>query len=194
MLRRVEDRGAHEMAHRVRALCSQVFRYGISCGVCSRDPSADFRRVLTPAKIGNMPVIPVEELPELLRAIGACEEAPACRDRQTRLALQLMALTFVRTKELRKGLWSQVNWDERTWTPAVEEMKMRRPHTVPLSRQAVATLEELRDLTGWSRYLFPRRRHKGHHVREYGSLCPLCFRLSRTACAGMASAVSRQRF
>ena len=108
-----------------------------------------------------MPVIPIEELPELLRAIDTSEEAPACRNRQTRLAMQLLALTFLRTKELRKGLWSQVNWTERTWTPAVEEMKMKRSHTVPLSRQAITALEELHDLTGSSKYLFPGEGVKG---------------------------------
>jgi integrase len=161
VLRKIEGRGAHEMAHRIRALCGQIFRYGIACGVCSRDPSADLRGALTPVKSAHMPVIPVEELPGLLRAIDACEEAPACRDRQTRLALQFIALTFVRTSELRKALWSQVDWQEKLWTPAVEVMKMRRPHIVPLSPQAVAILEELRELTGGSMYLFPGEGCKG---------------------------------
>ncbi len=160
-LRKIEARGAHEMAHRVRALCGQVFRYGISCGVCKRDPSADLRGALTPVNPSHMPVIPIEELPQLLIAMDACEEAPACRDRLTRLGLQLMALTALRTKELRKGLWSQVNWDERTWTPEIEEMKMRRAHIVPLSRQAIAALEELRDLTGRSQFMFPGEGKKG---------------------------------
>jgi integrase len=160
-LRKIESRGAHEMAHRVRALCGQIFRYGISCGVCKRDPAADLRGALRPVKPVHMPTIPLEELPELLRAIDACEEAPASRDRLTKLGLQLMALTALRTKELRKGLWSQVNWDECTWMPEIEEMKMRRPHTVPLSRQAIAMLEELHDLTGRSRFMFPGEGKKG---------------------------------
>ena len=70
VLRKIESRGAHEMAHRVRALCGQIFRYGIACGVCSRDPSADLRGALTPVKSTHMPVIPVEELPDLLRGDG----------------------------------------------------------------------------------------------------------------------------
>jgi integrase len=161
VLRKIENRGAHEMAHRVRALCGQIFRYGIACGVCSRDSSADLQGALTPVRSTHMPVIPVEELPDLLRAIDACEEAPACRNRQTRLALQFIALTFVRTSELRKALWSQVDWEEKLWTPAVEVMKMRRPHIVPLSQQALAVLEELRELTGESMYLFPGEGRKG---------------------------------
>ena len=160
-LRKIEARGAHEMSARVRALCSQVFRYGIACGVCSRDAAADLRGALTPARSGNMPTIPLEELPELLQAIDACEEAPACRNRQTRIATQLLALTLVRTSELRKALWSQVDWEGRVWTPSVETMKMKRPHIVPLAPQAVALLKELREFTGNSKYLFPGEGRKG---------------------------------
>ncbi len=161
VLRKIEARGAHEMAHRVRALCGQIFRYGIACGVCSRDPAADLRGALVPVKSSHMPTIPLEELPDLLSGIDACEEAPACRDRQTRLALKLITLTFVRTSELRKALWSQVHWQEKLWTPAVEVMKMRRPHIVPLAPQAIAVLEELREITGSSKYLFPGEGKKG---------------------------------
>jgi integrase len=117
-LRKIEARGAHEMASRIRALRSQVFRYGIACGVCQRDAAADLRGALTPPPSKkNMPVIRIGELPALLLAIDAYEEVPACRDRQTRLALQLIALTFVRTGELRKGLWSQLSWTDKIWTP-----------------------------------------------------------------------------
>jgi integrase len=160
-LRKIEARGAHEMASRIRALCSQIFRYGIACGVCSRDAAADLRGALTPPTSSNMPVIPLEELPQLLILINDCEDAPHCRDRQTRLALQLIALTFVRTGELRKAMWSQVNWEEKTWTPAVETMKMRRPHIVPLAPQALALLEELKEFTGAGKFLFPGEGKKG---------------------------------
>ncbi len=161
VLRKIEARGAHEMAARVRALCSQVFRYGISCGMCSRDAAADLRGALTPPRSAHMPVIPPEEFPALLQAIDASEEAPYCRDRQTRLALQLIVLTFVRTGELRKALWSQIDWEEKVWTPAVEVMKMRRPHIVPLAPQAITILQELREITGSSKFLFPGEGRKG---------------------------------
>ena len=160
-LRKVEANGALEVATRARTLCSQIFRYGIACGVCSRDAAADLKGALTPPQNGNMPCIPVEEFPALLRAIDACEEAPACRDRQTRIGTQLLALTFTRTVELRKALWTQIDWTERLWTPAIEVMKMRRPHFVPLAPQALALLEELREFTGGSPYLFPGEGKKG---------------------------------
>ncbi|MGB8868622.1 MAG: integrase arm-type DNA-binding domain-containing protein [Rhodomicrobium sp.] len=161
VLRKIEDRSAHETAGRVRTLCSQVFRYGISCGMCSRDAAADLRGALTPPKSSHMPVIPLEELPALLQAIDQSEEAPACRDRQTRLAMQFLALTFVRTGELRKALWSQVSWEDGIWMPAIETMKTRRPHIVPLAPQAVAALEELYEITGSGRCMFPGEGKKG---------------------------------
>lgn len=66
VFRRIEARGAHEMAHRIRALCEQIFR-GVACGVCARDPAADLRRALAPVISSQMPTIPLEELPDLLR-------------------------------------------------------------------------------------------------------------------------------
>jgi integrase len=129
--------------------------------VCKRDAAADLRGALTQPRSGNMPTIPIDELPALLGAIDACEEAPACRNRQTRLATQLLALTLVRTSELRKGLWLQVDWEGRTWTPAIETMKMRRPDIVPLAPQAIAALGELREITGNSRFMFPGEGRKG---------------------------------
>jgi integrase len=160
-LRKIEARGAHEMATRLLRLCSQIFRFAIACGVCTRDAAADLRGALTRSAPSNVPVIPIEEYPQLLRLMDASEEAPYCRDRQTRIALQLIALTFVRTGELRKALWSQVDWSERIWMPAIETMKMRRPHMVPLAPQAITLLEELREFTGSSRFLFPGEGKKG---------------------------------
>jgi len=161
VLRKIEARDAHEMAHRVRALCGQIFRYAISCGICSRDAAADLRGALTPPASSHMPAIPIEEFPQLLLAIDTCEEAPACRNRQTRLGLQLIALTALRTKELRKGLWDQISWTDRLWNLELEVMKSRRPHIVPLAPQAIRVLEELHDITGNSRFMFPGEGVKG---------------------------------
>jgi integrase len=161
VLRKIEARGAHEMAVRIRALCGQVFRYGIACGVCSRDLAADLRGALTPPQSGNMPVIPIEELPALLLAIDGCEEAPACRDRQTRIGLQLLAILFPRTVELRKAQWAEISIADGLWAPSAEVMKMKRPHLVPLPPQAIALLEELHELTGRDRYVFPGEGRKG---------------------------------
>lgn len=161
VLRKIEDRGAHETAARTRVLLSQIFRFGIGNGLCKRDAAADLKGVLTPPVPENMARVELEELPQLLLDIDGCEEAPACRDRQTRLGLQLLALTFVRTGELRKSMWEHVSFKNKLWTFPAGIMKKRRIHLVPLTPQIIAALEQLRELTGSSKFLFPGEGKKG---------------------------------
>jgi integrase len=161
VLRKIEDRGAHEAAARTRVLCSQIFRFGIANGKCKRDAAADCKGVLTPPAPQNMKRIPLEELPQLLLDIDNSQQAPACRDRQTRLGLQLLALTFVRTGELRKSMWSHVSFEDKLWTFPPEIMKKGRAHVVPLARQTISVLEELQKITGSGKFLFPGEGRKG---------------------------------
>ena len=101
-VRKIEERGAHDLAHRVLSVCGQVFRYGIATGRCTRDIAADLRGALTPHKKAHQAAVRPEELPNLLRAIATYDEIG---DRQTRLALQVLALTFVRTNKLIGAEW-----------------------------------------------------------------------------------------
>jgi integrase len=156
-VRRVEHRGAHDLAHRVLSVASQVFRYGVASGRCERDPAPDLRGALTPHKARNQHAIKPEELPALLKAIDGY---PAIGDRQTALALRLLCLTFVRTSELIGAEWCEfraLESDAPIWEVPAERMKMKRPHIVPLSRQAVAILRDLRSIGGGSRYVLPGR-------------------------------------
>ena len=97
-----------------------------------------------------------EELPGFLRALSAYDGEP-----RTRLALRLMTLTFVRTIELRAARWDEFDLEAQEWRIPAERMKMRTPHIVPLSRQAVETLKELRPLAGNSPFLFPSKGAEG---------------------------------
>ena len=94
--------------------------------------------------------MPREDLPEFLRALSAYDGAA-----RTRLALRLAVLTFVRTTELRAARWDEVDLEAAEWRIPAERMKMRAPHIVPLSRQAVETFAELRSIAGRSAYVFP---------------------------------------
>src|SRR5205807_98512 len=94
------------------------------------------------------------ELPEYLRKLKSYDGAL-----QTKLAMKFLLLTFVRTGELRGAEWSEINLDKAEWRIPAERMKMRDPHIVPLSRQAVAILKELQPLTGQWKYVFPNQ-HK----------------------------------
>ncbi len=145
------------MAHRVLGVASQVFHYGVASGRCVRDPAPDLRGALTPHKPRKQHAIKPDELPALLKAIDGYD---AIGDKQTALALRLLGLTFVRTSELIGAEWSEfrdLDGDAPTWEVPVERMKMKQAHIVPVSRQAVAILTELRAIGGGSRYVLPGR-------------------------------------
>lgn len=151
-IRKIEGRGAYDLAHRVLAVCGQVFRYGIATGRCTRDISADLRGALTPHKKQHQAAVKPEGLPDLLRAI-----ADYHGDRQTQLALQLLAQTFVRTSELIGAEWPEFDLDAALWIIPATRMKMKSEHIVPLSNQSIAMLEELKKICGGSRFVFPGR-------------------------------------
>ena len=153
-IRPMEERGAYDLAHRVLQVCGQVFRYGIATGRCSRNLAADLRGALTPHKKKHQAAVRLEDFPNLLRAIAGYEQIG---DKQTRLALELLALTFTRTNELIGATWSEFDMDAGIWAVPAERMKMKTEHLVPLSTQAIAILAELKELGGGSRFVFPGR-------------------------------------
>jgi integrase len=150
-LRRVENKGVLETAHRAQQNCGQVFRYAIATGRAERDPSADLRGALTPAKHGRMAtIIDPKKIGELLRAIDGYEGTPVAKS-----ALKLAPLVFVRPGELRHAEWAEIDLDKAEWRIPAEKMKMKDPHIVPLSTQAVEILNEIQPITGQGRYVFP---------------------------------------
>ncbi|OGA46250.1 MAG: integrase [Betaproteobacteria bacterium RIFCSPLOWO2_12_FULL_63_13] len=153
-LRPIEERGAHDLAHRVLQVCGQVFRYGIVTGRCTRNLAADLRGALTPHKKKHQAAVRPEEFPKLLRAIAGYDETG---DKQTRLALQLLTLTFTRTNELIGALWTEFDLDAAMWVIPAARMKMKTEHLVPLSKQAITILEELKAIGYGSRFVFPGR-------------------------------------
>ena len=151
VLRKIEARGNYETARRLRSTCGMVFRYAIATGRAERDPSVDLRGALTAPKVKHRATI-LEPA-----AIGALLRAIEGFDGQTtiRAALRLAPLVFVRPGELRYAEWKEFDLDNAEWVISAEKMKMRRPHRVPLSRQAVIILEGLKTITGECRWLFP---------------------------------------
>lgn len=153
VLRKIEARGTVETAHKVARACGQVFRYGIASGRCERNPAADLRGALKARpKPKHMAALPASELPAFLGKIDAYDG-----EVQTQLALRLMALTFVRTNELRGATWAEIDPDKAEWTIPAERMKTKAPHHVPLSRQAVEILKRLHDMSGRWQWVFPGR-------------------------------------
>ncbi len=162
ILRRIENRGALETAHRSHQYCSKIFRYGIATGKCERDPAADLRGALPPSIVKHRPTIldPLR-LGELLRAIEGYQGYFV-----TKCALELSLLVFVRPGELRHAEWSEINLETAEWHIAAEKMKMRQPHIVPLSRQAIKIIQELQPLTGQDKYLFRGCRMKNRPISD----------------------------
>lgn len=155
MAKKIADRGALDIAKRMMQGCGQVFRYAIAHGRASRNPATEIRPsdILPSRKKVNYARLDAKELPELLRHIEAYEGTP-----YTRLGMKLMALTFVRTSELIGAQWAEFDLDTAEWRIPAERMKMRTPHIVPLSSQAVEVLRSLHLISGHRRLVFPGER------------------------------------
>lgn len=151
-LRKTESRGALETAQRLLQRCNGVFRYAVSTGRCERNPAAELRGALKSPKRENHAALSADELPEFLQKLEAYDG-----HLQTKLALRLLVLTFVRSGELRAAEWTEFNLEAAEWRIPAERMKMRAPHIVPLSRQALEALDQLKKLTGKGRFLFPNQ-------------------------------------
>lgn len=149
VVQRIEKRGAHETAHRALGNCGQVLRYAVATGRAPRDPSADLRGALIPVSGEHFAAITEpNRVAELLRAIDGYQGTLTVRS-----ALRLAPLVFVRPGELRRAKWADINLDASEWRYTVS--KTDTPHIVPLSKQAVAILQELQPLTGDGEYVFP---------------------------------------
>jgi len=161
-LRKVETRGKHETASRLRAVISEVFRYGIVTGVADSDPARDLKGALVaPSVRHHAALIEPAAFGGLLRAIAAYDGML-----ETRLALDLIALTFVRPGELRGAEWAEFNLTNAVWSIPAERMKMSRPHKVPLAPQATTILKSLRAMTGGGKFLFPSVRSRARCMSE----------------------------
>ena len=155
MLKTIEKRGALDIAKRAHQTTGQILRYAIAHGVAQRNPAADIKPsdILASSAKSNYARIDAKELPDLLRKIEGYQGTPV-----TRLAIKLMALTFVRTGELIGARWDEFDFTAAEWRIPAQRMKMRTPHIVPLSKQAIAVLKVLQGVTGHRTLLFPGER------------------------------------
>ena len=153
--KKIETRGALDIAKRALQTCGQVMRYGVAHGFIDRNPAADVKPgdVLQARRKTNYARLDARELPELLRKMAVYDGSP-----YTRFALQLIALTFVRTSELIEATWDEFDLDAAEWRIPAERMKMRTPHIVPLSAQAIDALRCLTELRSLSTRVFPGER------------------------------------
>lgn len=161
-LRRIESRGAPEVARRVLQICGAIFRYAIATGRSSTDPAAALRGALPPpAEKHHASITDPKQIGALLRAIDGYQGTFV-----TRCALRLAPLVFVRPGELRRAEWTEIDLEEAEWRIPAHKMKSRQVHIIPLSSLAVAILKELQPLTGRGQYLFPSLRSHSRAMSE----------------------------
>lgn len=149
-LKKVEAKGHLETARRMRSFASRVFRYAVATARAKADPAATLRGALVAPKVTHhAAILDAKGVGALLRAIDGYDGQP-----MTQLALKLAPHVFVRPGELRQAEWEEIDLEAGVWKIAASKMKMRQPHMVPLSRQAIAILQAAQALTGRHRYVF----------------------------------------
>jgi integrase len=152
VLRPIENRGALEIAARVRQRCSTVFRYAMVLGACTTDPADPLKVVMQPPVRTHFPALTAEEMPAFLQKIKHYN----CT-LQTRIAIRLLMLTFVRTSDLIEARWDEIDYDAQLWSIPATRMKEKRAHFIPLPTQAIESLHQLQSVTGRCGIIFPKR-------------------------------------
>ena len=148
--RKAQDRGSLYTADAIRRYVGTVFKYAASRGLTDRNPAAAARGALAVPATRKMPALSPKEIRELVKLVRTNGGRAG-----TRIALELLLLTFVRKRELLHATWGEIDLEAAEWRVPAERMKARELHIVPLSSQAVALLEQARGLAGGSKYVFP---------------------------------------
>jgi integrase len=162
VLKEVEARSTYETARKLRTAIGDVFHFAIVTARADNDPTLALRGgLVTPTVMPRAAIIAPKAFGGLLRAIEDYEGMP-----ETRAALELLALTFMRPGELRAAEWTEFDLDSVVWEIPSGRMKMRKPHRVPLAARAVSLLKELRKLTGQCKFLFPSVRSVARCMSE----------------------------
>jgi integrase len=187
VLRVIEDRGTLETARRAMQICGKIFMYAIATGRAERNPVPDLRGALKTPVTTHYSYLKSSELPEFLQKLEAYDGSL-----QTKLALRMLLLTFVRTTELRAAKWQEIDWDKAEWRISADRMKMKETHLVPLSKQTLAVLRQLQKLSGNRDYVFPNQHNPATFMSENTMLYAL-YRMgyhSRTTGHGFRSTAS----
>lgn len=148
----IEARGAAEQARRALRFTKAICRYASVIGAVDSSPALDVfaGEVLSKRKAKSHPHLTRDQLGDFLRKLAEYHGRP-----ETRIAVNMLLLTAVRTGELRAAKWEEIDFQHKQWRIPAERMKMREEHVVPLSRQVIALLKELKEYSGYSDYLFP---------------------------------------
>lgn len=161
VLRKMEQRGVLDKLKKTRQACRQIFTYAVITGRAENNPVVDLASALKAPKQKHFPHLLTDQIPGFLRALNDYTGSII-----TRNATRLLMLTGLRTIELRASEWSDIDFDKSVWNIPADRMKMRRPHIVPITRQVKELLEEVNQLTGRGKYIFPGRNDAGKSMSE----------------------------
>lgn len=191
IIERIELRGAVEVARRVRGICSQIFRYAMVTGKADQDPAAAIRGAVPPLPKNvkhHAAITEPKKIGSLLRAIDSFDGTIIVHS-----ALRLAPLVFVRPNELRRAEWAEIDLQNSLWQISAEKMKAKRPHVVPLSKQAKEIFEVMLPITGSGKYVFPSMRSEARPMSENtinAALRRLGFSKDEMTCHGFRSMAS----
>lgn len=187
VLRLVEKRDALDLCRTIAQYCTRIFAYAIATGRAERNPSIDLRGALKTPVTKHHAHLKAADLPEYLKKLNAYDG-----DIQTRLGLKMLLLTFVRTTELRGMEWTEIDFDKADWRVPAERMKMKDPHIVPLSTQAITVLRELQEHHGSNKFVFPQQ-YKPSKIMSENAMLYALYRMgyrSRTTGHGFRATAS----
>lgn len=150
-LHKIENRGATVLSHRALQICGEIFRYAIASGKAVSNPTSDLKGALKTTPVTHYKHLSEHELPEFIQRLNEFDGSE-----HVKLAIKFLMLTFVRTGELRGALWEEVNFDQAEWRIPAERMKNNRFHIVHLTEESLEILNQMKDITGKSKYIFPQ--------------------------------------
>ncbi|MFO0388377.1 MAG: tyrosine-type recombinase/integrase [Alphaproteobacteria bacterium] len=164
-IRKVEKRGTTETSHRLLQTCNVIFRYAVLTGRIQYNPTQDLKGALMPHRSENHPTIQAKELPDFFKQLEEVETTDL-----NKLAVRLLMLSFVRQGELRQAKWEDIDFAAKEWRLPAHTTKMRDLHIVPLAKQTIKLLEELKKLTGEGELLFPSQQRRRHAMMSENTI------------------------
>ncbi|HEY1009974.1 MAG TPA: tyrosine-type recombinase/integrase [Daejeonella sp.] len=165
MLRKMEERNALDIARRVNQRCADVFEYAIGLKLCDLNPALGRSKTIKSVERKHRPHLYPKYIPEFLTGLETYRGST-----KVKLAMQLLWLTFVRPGELRNAKWEDFDEEKALWRIPAEQMKMKRPHLVPLSIQALQILKQLKPITGRTKFLFPGEKNTTKPISDVALL------------------------
>ncbi|XXD08543.1 integrase domain-containing protein [Klebsiella sp. R445] len=157
----IEQRGVLETLRRIISRLNEIFRYAATEELIEFNPADNLTQRFSKPKKQNMPALPPSELPRFISAL-----ANASIRLETRMLIEWQLLTWVRPGEAVRARWTDIDEENRFWNIPAEFMKMKRPHKVPLSKEAMRILESMKPISGHREWVFPSIKAPLSHMHE----------------------------